>query len=95
MFRIFLVIIFSINLLYCDEISDLITQIQNADVSEKRLLVNRLKLKLKLKLRDNNNQTREQTLKTLKIKHQHSYKSIHTNFAGGTQNNHSTKHKSK
>jgi len=91
MFKTFLVIIFSINLLYGDDISDLITQIQNADVSQKRLLINRLKLKL----RDNNNQTREKTLKNLKIKHQHSYIHSHTHIDNISQHNHSVKHTNK
>ena len=46
-FRFFVVVSIMFSTLYADEISELISEIQHANSSQKRLLINELKVKLK------------------------------------------------
>ena len=76
MLRILLVSIFCFNLVYADDMSSLISQIKNANPSQKRELIN----KLKLRLRDANAQTRQKIVKNLK----HKYHSKNINKQNGS-----------
>ena len=83
MLKIVLIFLFYFTALNSDEISNLVADIKNADVSQKRVLIN----KLKLKLRDTNAKDRQKMIKQLKhgynskniTKHNTTHKQLHKN----------------
>ena len=80
MLKVLLLMFFCFNLLYGDDIADLISHIKSADSSQKRELIN----KLKIRLRDVNTHERQKIVKQLR--HQYHHKNINKQNALHKQN---------